>query len=96
MKKIFGLLAMSAFALVACNPDTPEPEPVVEAPVVTLDKQSVEVSAEGGEFTVNYTIENAVEGVTLAVTEDVEWISDVEVAESAISFAVAANDKFIN
>ena len=92
MKKIFGLLAMSAFALVACNPDTPEPEPVVEAPVVTLDKQSVEVSAEGGEFTVNYTIENAVEGVTLAVTEDVEWISDVEVAESAISFAVAAND----
>lgn len=92
MKKIFGLLAMSAFALVACNPDTPEPEPVVEAPVVTLDKQSVEVSAEGGEFTVNYTIENPVEGVTLAVTEDVEWISDVEVAESAISFAVAAND----
>ena len=92
MKKIFGLLAMSAFALVACNPDTPEPEPVVEAPVVTLDKQSVEVSAAGGEFTVNYTIENAVEGVTLAVTEDVAWISDVEVAESAISFAVAAND----
>lgn len=92
MKKIFGLLAMSAFALVACNPDTPEPEPVVEAPVVTLDKQSVEATAEGGEFTVNYTIENAVEGVTLAVTEDVEWISDVEVAESAISFAVAAND----
>lgn len=92
MKKIFGLLAMSAFALVACNPDTPEPEPVVEAPVVTLDKQSVEASAEGGEFTVNYTIENAVEGVTLAVTEDVEWISDVEVAENSISFAVAAND----
>lgn len=92
MKKIFGLLAMSAFALVACDPDTPEPEPVVEAPVVTLDKQSIEASAEGGEFTVNYTVENPVEGVTLAVTEDVEWISDVEVAENSISFAVAAND----
>ena len=92
MKKIFGLLAMSAFALVACNPDTPEPEPVVEAPVVTLDKQSVEASAEGGEFTVNYTIENPVEGVTLAVTEDVAWIEDVTAVDGVISFAVAAND----
>lgn len=92
MKKIFGLLAMSAFALVACNPDTPEPEPVVEAPVVTLDKQSVEASAEGGEFTVNYTIENPVEGVTLAVTEDVAWIEDVTAEDGVISFVVAAND----
>ena len=92
MKKIFGLLAMSAFALVACNPDTPEPEPVVEAPVVTLDKQSVEASAEGGEFTVNYTVENPVEGVTLAVTEDVVWIEDVTAEDGAISFVVAAND----
>lgn len=94
MKKFFSLLAISALALVACNPDSPEPQPQpeVKTPVVTLDKQSVEVSAEGGEFTVNYTIENPVEGVTLAVAEDVAWIEDVEVAESVISFAVAAND----
>ncbi len=91
MKKIFGLLAICALTLVGCN-DTPEPEPVVKAPVVTLDKQSVEASAEGGEFTVNYTIENPVEGVTLVVTEDVEWIEDVTAVDGVISFAVAAND----
>lgn len=91
MKKIFGLLAICALTLVGCN-DTPEPEPIVKAPVVTLDKESVEASAEGGKFTVNYTIENPVEGVTLEVTEGVEWISDVAVADDAISFVVAAND----
>ena len=91
MKKIFGLLAICALTLVGCN-DTPEPEPIVKAPVVTLDKESIEASAEGGEFTVNYTIENAVEGVALSVNKDVEWISDVVASDGVITFAVAAND----
>lgn len=91
MKKIFGLLAICALTLVGCN-DTPEPEPIVKAPVVTLDKESVEAPAEGGTFSVNYTIENAVEGVALGVTEDAEWISDVVASEGVITFTVAAND----
>lgn len=91
MKKILGLLALCALTLVACN-DTPEPEPIVKAPVVTLEKESVEAPAEGGTFSVNYTIENAQEGATLSVVEDVEWISDVTAQEGVISFVVAAND----
>ena len=91
MKKIFSLLALCAFALVGCN-DTPEPEPVGQAPVVTLDKSSVEATAEGGLFEVNYTIENAKEGVELTVANSFEWISDVAAAEGVISFTVAAND----
>ncbi len=91
MKKILGLLALCALTLVACN-DTPEPEPIVKDPVVTLEKESVEAPAEGGTFSVNYTIDNAQEGVTLSVVEDVEWISDVTAQEGVISFVVAAND----
>ncbi len=91
MKKILGLLALCALTLVACN-DTPEPEPIVKAPVVTLEKESVEAPAEGGTFSVTYTIDNAQEGVTLSVVEDVEWISDVTAQEGVISFVVAAND----
>ncbi len=91
MKKFFGLLAMCASVLVGCN-DTPEPEPVVETPVVTLDKESVEAPAEGGTFSVGYTIENAQEGVVLSVVEDVEWISDVTAQDGTISFEVAANE----
>ena len=92
MKKLFGLLAICALSFVACKPDTETPEPAAKTPVVTLDKQSVEAPAEGGEFTVNYTIENAVEGVALSVVEDVEWISDVTANEGVISFVVAANE----
>ena len=91
MKKILGLLAICALTLVACN-DTPEPEPIVKAPIVTLDKESVEAPAEGGTFSVGYTIENAQEGVVLSVVEDVEWISDVTAQDGVISFAVAANE----
>lgn len=91
MKKTLGLLALCALTLVACN-DTPEPEPTVKAPVVTLEKESVEAPAEGGTFSVNYTIDNAQEGVTLSVVEDVEWISDITAQEGVISFVVAAND----
>lgn len=98
MKKILGLLALCALTLVACNdtpepePILPEPEPIVKAPIVTLDKDIVEATAEGGTFNVNYTIENAQEGVMLCVVEDVEWISDVTAQSGVISFVVAANE----
>lgn len=92
MKKLFGLLAICALSFVACKPDTETPEPVAKAPVVTLDKQSIEAPAEGGEYVVNYTIENAVEGATLSVVEDVKWISDVTANDGVISFVVAANE----
>ena len=91
MKKILGLLALCVLTLVACD-DTPEPEPIVKAPIVTLDKEIVEATAEGGTFNVNYTIENAQEGVMLRVVEEVEWISDITVKSGVISFVVAANE----
>ena len=91
MKKILGLLALCALTLVGCN-DTPEPEPIMKAPIVTLDKDIVEATAEGGTFNVNYTIENAQEGVILRVVEKVEWISDVTAQNGVISFVVAANE----
>lgn len=92
MKKLFGLLAICALSFVACKPDTETPEPVAKTPVVTLDKQSIEAPAEGGEYVVNYTIENAVEGATLSVVEDADWVSDVTANDGVISFVVAANE----
>lgn len=93
MKKYIALALVSLLAFVGCKKgNDPEPQPVDKAPVVTLDKQSVEATAEGGEFTVNYTIENAKEGVDLTVANDAEWITDVTAAEGVISFTVAANE----
>ena len=93
MRNYFLLLAMFATVLVGCDKPV-EPTPEVKSPVIALEKSSVEAVAEGETVTVNYTIENAVEGTQLAAEESAEWIENVAVAESAISFDVVANELF--
>lgn len=92
MKKIFALLTLVALALTSCD-KTPEPEPQpVKKPIVALDKQSVSVKAEGGNYSVGYTIENAKEGVELSVVNDANWIVDITVEANNIAFVVEPNE----
>lgn len=92
MKKIFALLTIVALALTSCDKN-PEPEPQPEAtPIVALDKQSVSVKAEGGNYSVGYTIENAIEGVELNIVNDAEWIVDITVEPNNIAFVVEPNE----
>ncbi len=92
MKKIFALLTLVALALTSCS-ETPEPEPQpVKKPIVALDKQSVSVKAEGGNYSVGYTIENAKEGAELSVVNDAEWIVDITVEANNITFVVEPNE----
>lgn len=92
MKKIFALLTLVALALTSCS-ETPEPEPQpVMKPIVALDKQSISVKAEGGNYSVGYTIENAKEGVELSVVNDAEWIVDITVEANNIAFVVEPNE----
>ena len=64
----------------------------VEAPVVKVEPMAVEAAAEGGAFTINYSVENPVEGTQLEVENTAEWISEVNVAADKISFVVAVNE----
>lgn len=96
MKKLFGLLAVCALTLASCS-DKPEPEPQpqpgpISDPVIILDKERIDAPAEGGTFSVNYTMENIPEGATPDVVKDVEWIKDVTAEDGVISFVVAANE----
>ena len=96
MKKLFGLLAVCALTLASCS-DKPEPEPqpqppIISDPVIILDKESINAPAEGGTFSVNYTMEDSPEGATPDVVKDVEWIKDVTVEDGVISFVVVANE----
>ena len=99
MKKLLGLLAVCALTLASCS-DKPEPEPqpqpgpIISDPVIILDKESIDAPAEGGTFSVNYTMENIPEGATPNVEKDVEWIKDVTAEDGVISFVVAANEAF--
>ena len=87
------MLALCA-AIVGCNAPVEEPNPEVKQPAIALEKESVEAIAEGETITVAYTIENAVEGVALTVTEEAEWIENLAVAADAISFDVVVNETF--
>ena len=76
----------------ACEP-TEEPTPEVKEPKLTLTSfDEINFEAEGGQGTITYTLENAVEGVELTATCEAEWVADVTVAES-VTFTVTANEE---
>ena len=93
MRNYFLILAMFATVLVGCDKPV-EPTPDAKSPVIALEKSGVEAKAEGETISVNYTIENPAEGVVLTAAEDVEWIENVAVTGSAVSFDVVANELF--
>ena len=70
----------------------PEPEPQPNQPKLTLVSDAVmNFAAEGGEGVIEYTLENAVEGTTLAATCEAQWVADVTVGET-VTFTVEANE----
>lgn len=74
-------------AISACKPD----EPSTVEPNLTLETSSVNVSANGGTFSVNYSLENPIEGAQVSATPSVEWIHVTSTADGSIVFDVAAN-----
>lgn len=90
LKNLFYLLLALPMMFVACE-EEPQPTPTPEAPKLTLtSEESAFINAEGGEGTITYTLENAVEGTELSATADVDWIS-VTTGET-INYTVAANE----
>ena len=91
-KSLWALLPLlSMLFLVGCN----EPE---ETPTegytssINLKATTVEAAANGGEYTVNYTITTPVEGQNVTVSPAEDWITDVDVATpGVIKFSVERN-----
>ena len=65
---------------------------VAPAPVLEITSTPEAFAAEGGEGVLAYVLENAVEGVELQATADVEWITITSAADGVVAFTVAAND----
>ena len=88
----YFLMCFAMVALVACDiKDLPTGGEPVGEPVITLSLAEVEAVAEGGNYSVNYSVANSVESAMLTVVEDVEWITDVNIEADKISFTVVAN-----
>ena len=67
-------------------------EYVAPAPVLEITSTPEAFDAEGGEGVLAYVLENAVEGVELQATADVEWITITSAADGVVAFTVAANE----
>lgn len=90
MRKIFLAASIAALAVIGCKKVGSEGTPQIKP----VNEDAINVPAEGGSFSVSYTLENPVEGGQIsAATEQTEWISDIDYSNvGEVSFTVAAND----
>ncbi len=84
------VLMAAAILLPGCSDDDPVIAPKV--PSLNLNSEVVEAAAEGGEYSVGYTITDPVTGGSLAPTCDAEWITLNSATDGKIAFTVAANE----
>ncbi|MBO7262703.1 MAG: Omp28-related outer membrane protein [Alistipes sp.] len=94
MKKIFTLFTLVALLISACEPlPTPTPDNGngnTDEKNLLITDSVINVTAQGGEYSIIYTISQEVEGVELEASTPTEWITDLVVADK-ITFKVAKN-----
>lgn len=90
--KLWTLLTMlSVLVVVGCNKEQ-QPEVPEGDSTINLKSQTVDVSANGGKYSVNYTITNPIDGENVTVVPAEDWITDIDVATpGVIKFSVARN-----
>ena len=83
--------ALTLTLLAGCKGNEPEVKPQGDT-TLTLDIKSIEATADGGHFEVNYTLENPVEGAELKVMAEKEWVYNIDTTtDGVISFDVATS-----
>ena len=94
MKRLFALISVVALLFVACDLEvTPEPTPNTPAPELYVGVSGIiTLEAQGGEFSIPYSITNPVEGVELEATTEQDWIGNITVSEVSVELFVDVNN----
>ena len=83
--------ALSLTLFTGCKSPEPEVKPQGDT-TLTLETKIIDVTAEGGHFEVNYTLENPVDGAELKVSAEKDWVYNIDTTvEGVISFDVATS-----
>ena len=83
-------IACALFVGVSCTPSEEPQDP--KAPVIAVtNAPEANFAPEAGEFTLNYTIENPVQGKALEVSTEAAWLTVGEIAADAVPFTYEAN-----
>ncbi len=93
MRKLFTLLALCTFALVACEPtEEPDNNPKLEVEFSITSANPMEFKAAGGAGEITYEVKNF-EGTPAVIARcDVAWIENLNSADDKVTFNVAANE----
>ncbi|MBR6721450.1 MAG: BACON domain-containing protein [Alistipes sp.] len=93
MRKLFTLLALCTFALVACEPtEEPENNPKLEVEFSITSANPMEFDAAGGAGEITYEVKNFEGTPTVIARRDVAWIENLTSADGKVTFNVAANE----
>lgn len=90
MRKTFliGLAAVATLVFTGCK----EENPAVEPPVITLSSESaLSFPSDGGQGEIIYAVANPVDGIVLNADTDADWLENLQVSETSVTFEVASN-----
>lgn len=98
MRTILHLFAMMAITcgvlLAGCTKDAPTNDnPSTVTTELTLAQSIIDASAEGGSYSVDYTLVGGYEGIGVQASCESEWITDLEITATSITFTVMKNDR---
>ena len=94
-KTFFTLAAfVCAGLLVACENDpTTKDEPKRDIPVINISNTTMEVAAEGGDYTIELSVTNAIGDIKVAAKSEAEWLSVKETSTTAVVFNASFNNE---
>lgn len=84
--RIFALTVLTIFGIVSCQPDTEFDTKI------KLGQKEVVLSADGAAVSIGYMIENGVEGESLTVDYEADWLSVSTARARSIEFSATLND----
>ena len=84
-----GIVKVAYAALIK---EIPVKQDAAPTPVLTVDLTPIEFTEDGGSGEIAYSIENPLEILTLEVTANVTWITDITIGETSVTFNVPFNE----
>ena len=93
-QKLFvGAAILSAALFAACTKDTPTVDPQEgNKPVINIADTTLEVASEGGDYTIELTVTNAIGDVAVVANCEAEWITIKERSNTFVKLTAAYNN----
>lgn len=86
-----SLLAACAIIPYGCNKISPDNHGSEKSPLLVLDRTDFDISADGGEISVPYHIDNPAETGSISAESNVQWVTFLNVTVSDVVFEVEEN-----